>query len=463
MKKASLGAFLFWYTRLMRKVSLRSYHNPMIWAVIALTIIALFRGFSELYLSDKLNALINQQNQTQQYTNHLTDLSAQLTNAETGQRGYLITSDAQYLQPYMVALNKIHNDLTYLRTDSISSRYKSQIGKINSLTDAKLTELKTTIVTMQSSGQTAAYGIVATGRGQILMNEVKAQINYVLNQQDNVLKAKQDSTKKFSNLITFISPFGLIVNLALIYSVLYLASRAVRNERRLEGVREQFVTVASHQLRTPATAVKQYIYLLTNGFYGPLSKKQCEALEIINASNERGISVANSLLSVTRADAGEINISDQPVDLNNLVSEVIDHYKVAIKHTKNQEIICKLPKKPVTAHVDPFYMRMVFDNLIDNASKYSPDNKQICVTLKRLRQGIEFSVKDQGIGIKPKDKSKLFRKFARLDNSFKINSEGSGLGLYLVKKLVELHGGTIRVESQLNKGSTFIVCLPGKA
>ena len=179
-------------------------------------------------------------------------------------------------------------------------------------------------------------------------------------------------------------------------------------------------------------------------------------LAIINDSNERGIRIANNLLNITRADGGKVSISEDPVDLTKLLKHILTHYQEALKEAKNQKIILKIPKHPVTSRIDQFYMRLIFENLIENASKYSDDGKKITVTLKDEGDQIIYSVKDEGYGIKKEDIPLLFKKFSRLNQAVK-KADGSGLGLYLVKQAVELHDGTVSVASTVGKGSTFTV------
>jgi signal transduction histidine kinase len=443
----------------MRSEFAFGYRNTILWVIIILSAITLGLGLSQYYYTRQLNRIVLQQQNNYYFIHSLNDLGQNLSEAESGQRGYLITGERAYLQPYKSALPAINSDLKKLLSSQIGTQYKPQLTNINKLVNEKIQEMDSTISAYQSKGFESAAAIVNTDSGKDLMTSIRSGINSVSSQEIHEASTQIAMVKRHAQLIALMAPFAVAINLLMILQIILLASRAIRRQKIIEGYREQFVTVAAHQLRTPATAVKQYLHLLIDGFYGKLSKEQQNIVELVAASNERGIDVANSLLSVTRVDSGEISLKEEVTNLNELLLDVIEHYSDAIKEKKNQTVVLNMNKRPLLAKVDPFYMKMVFENLIDNASKYSSKGKKIYVSLKPKDNYIYFSVRDQGIGVKKKDIPLLFRKFVRLDSAFKLNTEGSGLGLYLVKQLVSLHGGKISVDSTQDKGSTFTVKL----
>jgi signal transduction histidine kinase len=321
-----------------------------------------------------------------------------------------------------------------------------------------MSELKLTIATIQTQGQAAAFDIVDTNAGITDMTTLKNLISTISNSQNKQTQAGAVAAKKRVQVLEYAAPLATIIDIFFIAAILYLSRRAITKEQQLDNLQEQFVAVASHQLRTPATIVKQYLNLTLNGTFGKLNKKQEEVLTIVNTSNGRGIKVANDLLSIAHIDNREVNISSELVDLCQLLTQVVSHYREALAKGKQQQLIVRMPKRAVMAKVDPFYISLIFENLIENASKYSDKHKKIYVTLKSKQGIITFSVKDQGDGINQSDVSLLFKKFSRLNEAVK-KVEGSGLGLYLVKQAALLHGGDAVVDSTVGKGSTFIVTL----
>jgi signal transduction histidine kinase len=222
------------------------------------------------------------------------------------------------------------------------------------------------------------------------------------------------------------------------------------------------LSLASHQLRTPASNVKQYLGLLLEGYLGKLKPEQKEALEVANRNNEIGINIINDLLGVAKLDLNKIHLKKRDANIYSLVKEVVQEYRPQLKERKQTAKFEKVHTK-AEANIDIYYLKSVFENLIDNASKYSPKKSRILIRVEENSKKIIVSIKDQGVGIKKSEKSKLFKKFSRIPGEGSSNVEGSGLGLYWVKQIVELHQGRIYVKSRYGRGSTFIVELPPSA
>ncbi len=228
----------------------------------------------------------------------------------------------------------------------------------------------------------------------------------------------------------------------------------------LNRSKDEFISLASHQLRTPATGVKQFLGMVLEGYVGELNEGQKELLSFAQISNERQLVIVNDLLEVAQVDAGKVTLHKTTTNIVRLVQDVID--ELMPKFVKrNQKISLKRRDPELLTEVDARRMRMVLENLIDNAGKYTPAGKNISVRVKGTKNGICIAIKDEGVGIAQKDLGKLFHKFTRLDNPLSISAGGSGLGLYWAQKIVDLHGGTITVDSELNKGSMFTVTVPG--
>jgi PAS domain S-box-containing protein len=240
-------------------------------------------------------------------------------------------------------------------------------------------------------------------------------------------------------------------------------TRALTEQREhlmaLNSAKDEFISLASHQLRTPATAVKQYVGMLLEGYAGDLTDEQRELLDLAFSSNERQISIVNDLLKVAHVDAGRVTIKKEPADLVRIVADVTDEQAPNFKN-REQDLSVTLPKRPLTAVLDASKIRMVIENILDNASKYTPSGKRITVALNRNQQSAYIIISDDGVGIAKRDLPKLFQKFSRINNERSTEVGGSGLGLYWAKKIMDLHGGTIAVESKLHHGTTFTITIP---
>lgn len=234
--------------------------------------------------------------------------------------------------------------------------------------------------------------------------------------------------------------------------------RDITAELEVDRMKSDFISIASHQLRTPATAVKNYVAMLRDGFAGELNEQQYKFAEKAYESNERQLGIVNDLLLVATTEARSLVLRKEYVDLRQLVEEVVEQQQEIIQ-SRNQQLQIYLPSEPVECEVDPSYFKMVIDNLLSNASKYTPESGKIVIKVRELKNRIAFSVKDTGVGIEKTDIDKLFRKFTRINNSLSSKAGGTGIGLYLLKQIVELHGGTVTVKSDHGKGTTFTVTL----
>lgn len=227
----------------------------------------------------------------------------------------------------------------------------------------------------------------------------------------------------------------------------------------LNVAKDEFVSIASHQLRMPATGVKQYIGLLLQGYAGELSDTQQQILKTAYDSNERQLDIISDLLNTARLDAGKVRPHKTSVNIVSLVQQVIAELREK-SQARKQYVVFSHGDKPVFVFVDERLILMVIENLLDNAIKYSPEGGKIELELQVHDRTVSLLVKDQGIGISKPDQKKLFHKFSRIENPYTENISGSGLGLYWAKKIVDLHKGTIRLDTSSKKGSVFSVELP---
>lgn len=228
---------------------------------------------------------------------------------------------------------------------------------------------------------------------------------------------------------------------------------------QFDKVKEEFVALASHQLRTPATAVKGNIGMLLEGYCGELTAEQVEILNDAYESNERQLKVIDDMLWVARSEADRLQLFLTPTDLTRLTEDVVAEQMPVIQQ-RQQTIRLDKPAKPTVANLDGQKIRMVFENLLSNACKYTPERGQIRVSLSSDSDRVDLTVSDTGVGIAPEDRAQLFQKFSRISNPLSEAVGGTGLGLYLANEIVKLHGGSIQVDSSPGQGTTFTVHLP---
>ncbi len=236
--------------------------------------------------------------------------------------------------------------------------------------------------------------------------------------------------------------------------------------RELDRMKSEFVSVASHQLRTPLTATKGYISMILEGSYGDLSENVRVALNKVYASNERLVRIVNDLLDLSRIESGKFEYTFSKISLPNLLESAVRELNISAE-IKNLRILWKIPANPerFTVSADEEKLRQTFLNLLDNAIKYTLKGHIEIKIVEDSRPGyIRISIKDTGIGISPDEQKKLFEQFVRGKGGSHVSASGSGIGLYIAKKIVDDHHGHIWAESEgPGKGSTFIVTLPSSS
>lgn len=236
-----------------------------------------------------------------------------------------------------------------------------------------------------------------------------------------------------------------------------------KHRANIENIQSDFVSIASHQLRTPLSAVKWYTEMLLSQKFGPLTEKQLNYLKEMYRANERAINLVNDLLDVSHIQQGEIHLELRLTKLENLIHEIINDLDTLIKSshvTVDFEIIGgPLPE----FELDREKLKRVVINLLANAIKYSPDKERIKIILERSPKYLKITVKDFGVGIPKADQKKIFNKFFRATNVLKLVPEGTGLGLFISKSLVKAMGGNINIKSDIGKGTEVFFTLPLKS
>lgn len=230
---------------------------------------------------------------------------------------------------------------------------------------------------------------------------------------------------------------------------------------QLDKLKDDFVSIASHELRTPMTAIRSYVWMAINRSDIPLSPKMKRYLERTLVSTERLINLVNDMLNISRIESGRVEIKSQPFALGTLLTDVI--YEVDAKaKERGVTVICPQQQIP-NVFADADKVHQVLLNLVGNSLKFTPAGGRVDILTYSDGRFVEVSVKDNGVGISKEDAYKLFTKFGRLDNSYvaAATSGGTGLGLYICKSLIELMGGKVKATSEgLGKGTTFTFSLP---
>ncbi len=235
--------------------------------------------------------------------------------------------------------------------------------------------------------------------------------------------------------------------------------RNAQKDREVEEIKSDFISIVSHELRTPLTAIKGFLSMVLKQDFGALSDKQFHYLSRVYQSNQRMIDLVEDLLDVSYIESGKINLSINPVAIENVLNEVV--LELAGKGAANQIMIrVKRSKRLPLVLADETRLHQILLNLVDNAIKYSVPGTQVEIDFRIHGDELITTVADHGVGITKSQLDRLFTKFGRIYNPMSVQAGGTGLGLYIVKNLVESHGGRIWVTSQEGKGSKFRFALP---
>ncbi len=235
----------------------------------------------------------------------------------------------------------------------------------------------------------------------------------------------------------------------------------IRRAQAIVQMRSEFVSQVSHDIRTPLSIIKGYVDNLRDGVTGGLTEKQKEYLDRISSNTDRLGRLINDLLTTSRIESERIKLKFAPVSLNQIITAAVEDLR-PMTTAKDIEIIINSCEEEGFVSGDQEKLRQVVSNLLENAIKYTPAGGHVTVTLKKDLKSFRVSIIDSGIGIPLKEQSRIFDRFYRLEHGSLMDDNGTGLGLFIAKTLVELHGGRIQVTSDVGKGSEFYFTIPIK-
>ncbi len=256
----------------------------------------------------------------------------------------------------------------------------------------------------------------------------------------------------FSNLF-----FVIFVSYLINFIVLVMVRRRIRAVKEVERVKSEFISMVGHQLRTPISSTRWIIESLLEGDLGELSQNQKEYLNELYKSNEKLRKFLNELLNVIRLEEFSPKIDLIKINLKDLIKNIISRYNSLINTNK---LFIDLKGEDVEIISDLNLLDLILDNLISNALRYSFENGKVLISIEKKKNNAQIMINDSGIGIPKNQQKKIFQKFFRAKNALKKDPEGTGLGLYLSKRAVEILDGNIWFVSQENRGTTFYLSLP---
>jgi len=248
---------------------------------------------------------------------------------------------------------------------------------------------------------------------------------------------------------------------AVLFIIAYLISRSFERLAQANRLKSEFISIVSHQLRSPLSNMRWALEILMSGKMGKIEEKQLEYFSILKENSDRMRELVKDLLTVSRIETARLSFKKEMFSLERLIKELISSFEPFSK-ASNTEISFQAEKDLPMILSDREKIKLVIENLIDNAIRYTKGKGKIEIKLKKKDGNLYFEIKDNGVGIPKGDQKYVFQKFFRSKNASRYQTEGSGLGLYIVKSILEKAKGKIGFRSQEGKGSTFWFILPIK-
>jgi signal transduction histidine kinase len=402
---------------------------------------------------------------TNEVGRRLERLLSELKDIEVAQREFILIGGEQPLQIIRDTHARIDEDTRYLRSAGADPRW---LDMLNELIPQKIEEIQKTVDLRRSSGVEAASRELLTNRGHQAMDDIRVVVRHLMTEEARRLKVRSDEQQaRFARTLDLFA-MVLLLNIALIWLLYFLQRGENQRARRLNEELEhrvalrtealqrsnedlqQFAYVASHDLKEPLRMISSYTTLLQRRYAGRLDEDADAFITFIVDGVRRMNALIQDLLEYSRAGAGkDEQYSD--VRVESVLRSVLANLKVTIAESGAYVTWDQIP--PVVQY-DSMRLTQIFQNLIGNAIKYRATERRPIVKISAEKRGDEiiFSVRDNGIGIEPEYIDKIFGIFQRLHGK---EYEGTGIGLAMVKKIVERHGGRIWVDSTPGVGSTF--------
>ncbi len=405
---------------------------------------------------------------TNEIVKSLEQFLSQIKDIEVAQREFVLTADERHVQAMHRSRDRAEASLQELRN---LSRQRHWVELLQTLVPQKLDEVAKTLELRRSQGLEAASQAILANRGQQAMDDIRRVVSRMISDEERELRDRTAAQRAAFTWTLALFAVMLALNLALIWLIAYRVKREQhqihalneelehRVELRTEALKrsnedlQQFAYIASHDLKEPMRMISSYSTLLQRRYEGRLDGDADTYIGFIIDAVKRMNTLITDLLEYSRA--GELpDESLAPIDTETVVRNVLSNLKVTIAEARAKVTVASLPN--VT--YDPMRLTQIFQNLIANAIKYCGDRRpEVQIGVTNRESETVFFVKDNGIGIDPVNQEKIFGIFQRLHGK---EYEGSGIGLAMVKKIVERQGGHIWVESSPGAGSTFYFSVP---
>lgn len=468
--------------------------------VYPVALIVAFMIGHTIWMQQKMDGFINQYYEIDEENYEtlygITHIEKFIVDMESGVYGYLLTGDQGFLERYYKAKKDLVLKFASLNEavekGTPASQMLDEIQREINNWISKIGEPNIGLRQMVGAAQGSIQELIDPIRertGEKMMDRLRTSIDQfkqMIKNDRNLQLKKMVALNHQVMLQTYLSVGIMLLFIIILEIIAYRRARIIENtnailadrENRLQytiqqleeasRLKSQFVANMSHELRTPLNAIIGFAQVLQKQYYGPLTEKQLGYVNYILSSGHYLLDLINDILDLSKIEAGKMDLDLSTFSLKQVLENGLLMVKEkALKHRLELSLEVDPEISAVTA--DEKKLKQIVYNLLSNAVKFTPDGGKVRVRARMVPNPqseaiggfIEISVADTGIGIPPLEQEKIFEPFTQLDGGYSRKYDGTGLGLYLVKKLVELHGGRVWVKSEgLGKGSTFYFTLP---
>lgn len=403
--------------------------------------------------------------------NSLTDLAALLVDAEAGRRGYILSGDSKELERYYQSIQNLEPKLNQLQHWIADDPQQQQnLARLRSLIAQRLSLAQRSILLYRQDPQARAEQTSLLAQSQKLRLDIRQIIAQMqTNEQQQLQKwvGQSQASIRYRQWIELLSTFLSVAILSSTFALLYrqlvkrqeaeVLQRTLAQENELSEMKLRFFSLVSHEFRTPLSIILGSSQLLASSRQPWSEQKRLKNLQRIQSSARLMTNLLTDILAFTRAEAGKLEFNPDWVDLESFCLNLIADLEL-LNQPEEPPIQFLSQGRCTHARLDEKLLHSILSNLLSNAIKYSPPGKPIRFLLNCQPEAVIFQVRDEGIGIPPESLPLVYEPFYRADNTGAM--VGTGLGLAVVKKCVELHRGEISVESEVGAGTTFTVRIP---
>lgn len=371
-----------------------------------------------------------------------------------------LLTKSEDLRKVRAALLNVLEDTDELRRSAVDERNKT-MAIIENLTDGIILLNKKKQIEIINSPATELFNIgkkEAIGKCFIDLLDIEniPEIKKILIDKDRIRNIYREEVATLDGLHLEIT--SVLLKDEIEEKGFLIIIHDVTKEKLIEKMKTEFVSVAAHQLRTPLSAIKWTIRMILDGDVGEINEEQRELLEQTYISNERMIKLINDLLDVSRIEEGRLLYDQEDTRIEDVLDSVIEASQEMLR---NKNMVLEVNKKETPkVKIDKEKIGVVIQNLLENAIKYTEQGGKIKITLDNDEKNVIFKIEDSGVGIPKSQQDRIFTKFFRAENVTRMETDGTGLGLYTTKNIVQAHKGQIWFESEENKGTTFYFTIP---